>query len=807
MADQYDEEDYSEDYDDEEDDVRTKRPHPAAGLFDDAASEADEEDEEYEDADDLINGQTANQRELNQAEREAIRRREMNRRHKIDYEGMTEEALAERFARHENQEDMSAARGFGSTSRTAVLPTKDQKLWMVRTKRGCEREAVITLMNKFVQEKRKGLNPLMRSAAALDSIVGNIFIEAPTVNIVTSMIQGLELFFNTPPVLVPASEMANMIDSGGRNIISEEDRLLEELEIGNYVRVRRGLYKGDLAQVIGRDRTRQVVVVRLLPRLDYIHLQQRERDTQAKSARVEGAEDEPAQPKRAPPRQPRIRPPAAFFDPREALRMGLEVREDQQRPGNFHLGSMVFENGLLKKAFKENWLDVRNVIPTQAELEVFFRTTDEITDDFIAPPKRAVPADKLSKGEIIIVQAGDLRNIRGRVTQVMDEQVTMTPLDEGLTGDITLLFAQVVKYFAEGDPVVVASGVDEGKEGIVVRFDLDEGRVVIATRLGDAELELNANDLIAASLASTRPQKAGKFPLHSLVQLADGQLGCVFRVVGKQYHLLMLNGDGTVTVDESEIIAGRQGRFPTSRDTHDKTVAIGNTVRLVQPGPYQDLRCVVRQIGRNMLIVGHKDIAENGGLLAVTSDSIEKCSGEEQLNPNQNQRSLLDGRRSGKGRANTTHDLFGKTVQLCTTTYKGYQGVVKDVNGTKARVQLQAIPRLVEIETKNLKKIDIRPVEEASSGYNKMKMGDAARGPYTPGYTPLHSGATPMYGGSTPMYGAGGMTPAYGGYTPVYGMAGGSTPGYGAPGGMTPGTFQAGSSTPLWGPSGNTPHH
>ena len=54
------------------------------------------------------------------------------------------------------------------------------------------------------------------------------------------------------------------------NILFPELEKVERFEIGNYVRVTKGLYKGDLAQITGKTSGR--VTVQLVPRLNFEEL-------------------------------------------------------------------------------------------------------------------------------------------------------------------------------------------------------------------------------------------------------------------------------------------------------------------------------------------------------------------------------------------------------------------------------------------------------------------------------------------------------------------------------------------------------
>jgi len=85
------------------------------------------------------------------------------------------------------------------------------------------------------------------------------------------------------------------------------------VKAGDFVRVKRGLYKGDLAQVIRTEPDRQRVIIKLLPRLDFNAYLQRKAEKQEQE-HEDGAEGTNTKKRRFPFSNKGPAPPQLLFN-------------------------------------------------------------------------------------------------------------------------------------------------------------------------------------------------------------------------------------------------------------------------------------------------------------------------------------------------------------------------------------------------------------------------------------------------------------------------------------------------------------
>ncbi|CAI7992216.1 Transcription elongation factor SPT5, partial [Geodia barretti] len=177
-----------------------------------------------------------------------------------------------------------------------LLPgVKDPNLWMVKCRIGTEKETVITLMKKFIQ-MQFGDSPLqIKSVVAKEGIKGYVYIEAFKQQHVKQAIEDIRNLSmgKWQQLMVPIREMTDVLR------VFKDDAALKR---GSWVRIKRGMYRDDIAQVDYVDKSRNQVALKMLPRVDYSR----------KRGALKGTEDATRKRKRG-------RPPAKLFD-QEAIK-------------------------------------------------------------------------------------------------------------------------------------------------------------------------------------------------------------------------------------------------------------------------------------------------------------------------------------------------------------------------------------------------------------------------------------------------------------------------------------------------------
>lgn len=197
-------------------------------------------------------------------------------------------------------------------SQQARLPTvKDPKLWSVKVKPGMERELTVSLMNKYLANKAEGKTPLVYSVVSMDHLKGYIYVESFKEAHVRDFVMFMHGVYATKIVHVPQDQMASVISIPKTKIT---------LKRGDWVRVKRGLYRDDLALVNEYDAANEQAWVKIVPRLDL----------DAWEKRMNGEDDDSRRGvKRGRRGQPKdgVRPPARLFNAEDVRQYGPEAVE------------------------------------------------------------------------------------------------------------------------------------------------------------------------------------------------------------------------------------------------------------------------------------------------------------------------------------------------------------------------------------------------------------------------------------------------------------------------------------------------
>ena len=266
---------------------QSKKSSGAAAFIDDIA-EVEDDDEVSDDEGDL-DGEAE---ELDDGEREAVeleaqqrihaRYQNMENMERLENEEELEKRLKERYAAHRDKYEGDGVAD--AVDQQALHPTvRDPKLWMVTVKQGKERETVVCLMQKAINMRKTGKGAMaIMSASAQDHLKSYIYVEAEREDHVKKALAGMRHVYHMKPIrLVPIKEM---VDS-----ISVTKKKVENVVVGSWVRMRGGVYKGDLARVVDANYADNQCTVKLVPRFDYAHLQAKEEGAAAGRAKKDGA--------------------------------------------------------------------------------------------------------------------------------------------------------------------------------------------------------------------------------------------------------------------------------------------------------------------------------------------------------------------------------------------------------------------------------------------------------------------------------------------------------------------------------------
>ncbi|WCJ43436.1 Transcription elongation factor Spt5 [Euphorbia peplus] len=756
MDDAAEEDDEEEDEDDDDDDEeyggggggagrhKAKKRSGGAKSFFDLEADVDDADEE-EDEDDMEDGFIVNETELpDEADARRARRGPsfVSREEQEEDFARLEREIIERY-RHKPH-DMEYDEETTEVEQQALLPSvRDPKLWMVKCAIGRERETAVCLMQKCID---KGPELQIRSVVALDHLKNYLYIEADKEAHVREACKGLRNIYAQKIMLVPIKEMTD--------VLSVESKAID-LSRDTWVRMKIGTYKGDLAQVVDVDNVRQRVTVKLIPRIDL----------QALANKLEGRE---VAKKKA------FVPPPRFMNVDEARELHIRVeRRRNHMTGDYfeNIGGMLFKDGFLYKTVSMKSISAQNIKPTFDELEKF-RTPGENGESDVGSLSTLFANRKKGhfvKGDAVIIVKGDLKNLKGWVEKVDEENVHIRPEMKDLPRTIAVNEKELCKYFEPGNHVKVVSGTQEGATGMVVK--VDQHVLIILSDTTKEHIRVFADDVVESSEVTTGITKIGEYELHDLVLLDNMNFGVIIRVESEAFQVLK----GVPERPEVALVRLREIKCKVDKkfnvqDRNKSTIAVKDVVRIID-GPCKGKQGPVEHIYRGVLFIYDRHHLEHAGFICVRSHacivvggtgangdrngnsystfSSLKASPRIPPSPRRFQRGapFESGGRHRGGRGG--HDaLVGTTIKIRQGPFKGYRGRVKEIKGQSVRVELESQMKIILVDRNNISDNVV-----VSTPHRESRYGMGSETPMHPSRTPMHPYMTPMRdAGATPIH-------------------------------------------------------
>ncbi|KAK1281423.1 hypothetical protein QJS04_geneDACA004957 [Acorus gramineus] len=703
-----------------------KRRSGAEFLDLEAVVDSDDEEEEEEGEDDFIVHGGADLQDEDDGGR--IRRRPLLQG---DDEQEDVDALArkiqQRYARTSHVEYDEETT---DVEQQALLPSvKDPKLWMVKCAIGHEREAAICLLQKFVD---KGGELLIKSAIALDHLKGFIYLEAEKEAHVKEACKGLRNIYSMQVRLVPIKEMTDVLSVESKTV---------DLAPDSWVRMKTGIYKGDLAKVVYVDNVHQRVTVKLIPRVDL----------QAIANKLEGINVGKKKAFIPPPRLVKI-------EEARDLHIRVEVKRDRDTGEYMEvINGMHFKDGFLYKPVSTKSISIHSIQPTFDELEKFKTPGDEKDEDMAGLSTLFANRKKghFMKGDAVIVVRGDLKNLMGWVEKVEEENVHINTKIKDLPKTLAVNEKELCKYFKPGDHVKVVSGVQEGATGMVVKV---EGHVlIILSDTTKEDIRVFADNVVESSEVTSGITRIGDYELHDLVLLDNMSFGVIIRVESEGFQNLkdsnfpqVLKGipeRPEVVLVKLREIKSKIERRVNAQDRNMNVVSTKDVVRVVE-GPCKGKQGPVQHIHRGILFIYDRHHLEHAGYICVRARSCSVVGGS--TGKDKNGANLLttrsDGLRAspnilqsprriprgpqmefgGRNRGGKGQDsLVGRTIKIRLGPFKGYRGRVTEVKDQTVRVELDSQMKIV-------------------TGNETPRYGLGSETPMHPSRTPMHPYMTPM---------------------------------------------------------------
>nr|CAB3447986.1 unnamed protein product [Digitaria exilis] len=468
----------------------------------------------------------------------------------------------------------------------ALLPSvKDPKLWMVKCAVGHERETAVCLMQKFID--RPDLQ--IKTVVALEHLKNFIYIEAEKEAHVIEACKGLRNIIASAKItLVPIREMADVLSVESKSV---------DLSRDSWVRMKLGVYKGDLAKVVDVDNVRQKVTVKLIPRIDL----------QVLANKLEGKEVV----------KKSFVTPQRFFSVDEAREMHIRVDRRRNRDSGEYfdvVGSSMFKDGFLYKTFSVKSISTQNIKPSFEELEKFKRPGDDLNEDVASLSTLFSDRKKghFMKGDAVIVIKGDLKNLKGSVEKVEDGTVHIQPKLHGLPRTLAFSEKDLCKHFSPGDHVKVISGVQENTTGMVVKV---EGHVlIILSDTTKEHIHVFADHVVESSEVTTGITRIGDYELHDLVLLNNLSFGIIIRI------LMGVPDRPELVLVKLREVKCKIGRRTSAKDRSDNIVSTKDVVRVVE-GACKGKQGPVEHIHRGILFIYDRHYLEHSGFICAKSQS------------------------------------------------------------------------------------------------------------------------------------------------------------------------------------------
>lgn len=725
------------------------------------------------------------------ADRDDRKHRELDRQRDLEASMDAEkqaQALKERYGR----QSRVAAQGSAMMDRRLMQPSVDDpRIYRMKCRPGKEREIIVAIQERILQ--RMGSKEPMQIMSAFERggpMAGNLYVEAWRPDDVVAGLQEMNhVFMSVKPMAIPLEEMPDLLKT----------RKSKELAPGMYVRVKRGLYAGDLAQIEDVESNGLEVTIKLVPRLDYGQNEDANAPVIENEINNNGSKRKRTKPVGQ-------RPPPRLFNELEAKKRHgryLSRLQGMSSRGFSYMGK-AYVDGFLEDRVKLSALQTEQVNPKLEEVTKFAAGADDGTENLdlaalAATLKSSAAADYLP-GDNVEIFRGEQKGVSGRAVHVYGDVVRIRVETGALRGKtVEAPVKELRKLFREGDHVKVIGGSKYSDEvGMVVRIKDD--RVTLLTDSNQQEITVFSKDLREATDAGGAAMGTSKFDLFDLVQLDAATVGCVVKVDRESLRILDQTGTTRNLLPSNisnKLERRRHGAIATDHDSNE--IKIDDTIK-EYGGEGRQGR--VLHLHRTFVFAQNRERTENAGIFVQRTTNVVTVAAKggrvggggldlTKMNPAISSVRPASGAPAGgmqppqqKGRDR----LIGKSVRVRVGPSKGLIGIVKDTTDTHAKVELSARNKVVQFEKEKLSIIDDKTGATLGSALEAN-----ARGPQNRGFPPAMAsgGRTPGFGNTGAMSGS--RTPAYAGSgsrTPSWKTDTGSrTPGYaggfGAGGGST----------------------
>ncbi|KAF8820933.1 KOW motif domain-containing protein [Cardiosporidium cionae] len=675
-----------------------RRRDLASFFIDNEAAESDEDEEIYDDS------RSVSSNDVDESKRYKSFYKEKNqedRPHRpvsgAGHFATTVQKLAERFEDETESGLMEVIEGEESDDPELanLLPDmNDPKLWLVKlNKTGKERELVISIQNKFFKLQDQGIDLGITSCYAAQSLKGYIYVESISQSKVKEALRGLRnVNFKADIKMVSLKEMPSVF------AMAEPDRYIPQAF--DYVRVKRGLYGGDLGQIVSIEDHGASLTVKLIPRVDLALLIEMDkngkRHTYDKEVLTKGGE----------------RPMKKLLDRDEVDTKGYQVEQGQPQKTIRLAGSIFDEAGYIYKQFSLNRLFTGgDVNPGISELKEF----DSSKTRILRPTKQQLQLYRT--GERVKIISGDLLDIHCKILQIEEDVLEVQPEGHYLQ-TFKVPLSQVSKVFSVGDCVKAISGINMGDSGMITFIDTTKRVASVFSLVSHRQFDSPLDFLTIApeeAFGKDGVQQIGEFKLGDLVSLTSQKVGILFFISRKNIVHILTAEDEIITATVAEMGSKLSSFQQIALDSCQNPLHVNARIQVLE-GSYKGFTGNVQHIRRNTIFVKVKDRLERGGYISVPATwcSLPGGSQGESATPSISQRrgrpfqrgfsSFRGGRGRGFGRRD---ELIGKQVKIVEERrHKGKIATVRAVDGDVITVLIEATNANVRLKRSSIALLD-----------------------------------------------------------------------------------------------------
>ncbi|NXD47046.1 SPT5H factor, partial [Copsychus sechellarum] len=576
-----------------------------------------------------------------------------------------------------------------------LLPgVKDPNLWTVKCKIGEERATAIALMRKFIAYQYTDTPLQIKSVVAPEHVRGYLYVEAYKQTHVKQAIEGvgnLRLgYWNQQ--MVPIKEMTDVL-----KVVKEVTNLKPKA----WVRLKRGIYKDDIAQVDYVEPSQNQISLKMIPRIDFDRIKARMslKDWFAKRKKFK-------------------RPPQRLFDAEKIRSLGGDVASD----GDFLIfeGNRYSRKGFLFKSFAMSAVNCPNPSQNPSQSAQIPQNPSQYPPKF--PPAGKEREHNFQPGDNVEVCEGELINLQGKILSVDGNKVTILPKHEDLKVGTPNPDQNMGVWGGE----MGIWGFLGGKMGIsgdeMGIWGVEENFVILFSDLTMHELKVLPRDLQLCSETASGVDVGGQHEWGELVQLDPQTVGVIVRLERETFQVLNMYGK-VVTVRHQAVSRKKDNRFAVALDSEQNNIHVKDIVKVID-GPHSGREGEIRHLFRGFAFLHCKKLVENGGMFVCKTRHLVLAGGSKPrdvtnfamcgfapmsprisspMHPSgAGQRGGFGAGGLSRGRGRRDNDLIGQTVRISQGPYKGYIGVVKDATESTARVELHSTCQTISVDRQRL---------------------------------------------------------------------------------------------------------